>query len=200
VTSPTADQEPSRDRATAHYEADDPLTEQGLDSFGRWEFSASIGELLATRPEKTSLVVGINAPWGDGKTSVLNFIGGHLRDNHPNVLRIRYTPWLFQGADQVILSFFETLAETVGSIGSGRTGKRVAKKLRDIGISIGESVDIGGFGLSLSPSKLIKGLSEKSISETKDNVAKLLEKEPPACPGEWLVAVVGSTSDVNEER
>jgi predicted KAP-like P-loop ATPase len=77
-------------RREGFYETDGALTEQERDSFGRWEFSVAIADLLATRPDTTSMVVGVNAPRGAGKTTVLNFIDGHLEQCHPEVLRVRY--------------------------------------------------------------------------------------------------------------
>jgi hypothetical protein len=168
-------QRPKPTRSELLYEADGALTEEGDDDFGRWAFSVTVADLLARRSEKKSMVVGINAPWGDGKTTVLNYIDRYLEETHPEVLRIRYTPWLFQGSDQVILSFFETLAETVSAGDLGRNRLKVAASLRRVGTSIGSSLSFGAFGINFSPGDLIQGLSEKTIEETKEGVSDLLD-------------------------
>src|SRR5688500_440525 len=59
----------SASRRPAGYSADQPIRSKEEDRFNRWPFAYRIAETLAARSEPTSLVIGIYAPWGDGKTS-----------------------------------------------------------------------------------------------------------------------------------
>ena len=74
-SSPADSIEPSQAvRATADYASDQPITSAIDDRFGRWPFASRIAETLATRTDRSSVVIGMYGPWGDGKTSTLRLI------------------------------------------------------------------------------------------------------------------------------
>ena len=51
--------------------SDQAIKDTEADLFDRKHFSERIAQIIATRTEKESIVIGIHAPWGEGKTSVL---------------------------------------------------------------------------------------------------------------------------------
>ncbi len=62
-------------------EADQPIRTSKEDRFGRKQFAHRIAHVVATREDKSGIVVGIYAPWGEGKTSVLNMIEEELAND-----------------------------------------------------------------------------------------------------------------------
>ena len=62
------------DATKDQYTDDAPITNHSDDRFGRWPFAERIANVIATRSDPTSIVVGIYGPWGDGKTSVLTIM------------------------------------------------------------------------------------------------------------------------------
>jgi predicted KAP-like P-loop ATPase len=79
------------------------------DSFQRYGFAKRIAELIKSNTNEDSLVIGIYGRWGEGKTSVMNFISTELKKDKKNVL-VKFNPWMFNNEDQLLLSFFQELA------------------------------------------------------------------------------------------
>src|SRR5947209_176121 len=71
---------------TVSIESDQPIKTSYEDTFGRRQFADRIAEIISTRTDPSSLVVSVNAPWGDGKTSVLNMIEENLRESSTIIL------------------------------------------------------------------------------------------------------------------
>jgi predicted KAP-like P-loop ATPase len=55
--------------------ADKPLDSKDADKFNRYPFAKRIADTIKSRKESECLVIGIYGAWGEGKTTVLNFIG-----------------------------------------------------------------------------------------------------------------------------
>ena len=90
-------------------EADQPIQTSNQDRFGRKQFAQRIAQVVATRDDKSGIVVGIYAPWGEGKTSVLNMIKEELA-KQDQVLVITFNPWHFPNELQLLTSFFLDVA------------------------------------------------------------------------------------------
>lgn len=90
------DQQPTQPSEREPLEADRPIHTSDQDRFGRWEFSKRIAEVIIGRRDISSLVIGIYAPWGDGKTSVLNMIATELKSHKERIIVVRFNPWRFQ--------------------------------------------------------------------------------------------------------
>lgn len=89
---------------------DKPVSGVKNDLFRRSEFSMRIADLIINRQEKESVVYGINGAWGEGKTSVLNFITERLNDS-PNVVVINFNPWRYSDETKLLESYFATIAK-----------------------------------------------------------------------------------------
>ncbi len=118
-----APQQPSSsDRTIRSYEysADAPVKSSAGDRFQRWPFAQRIAQIIATRKDPESLVVGINGAWGEGKTTVFYFIEEELR-RHDNIVTFRFNPWRFPDESKLVRDFFHSLAAALEtSIVTGR--------------------------------------------------------------------------------
>src|ERR1700761_4554524 len=94
------------------YRTDAPISDPRLDVFDREPFARRIADTIGERNDPSSLVVGIYGPWGDGKTTVLNFIRGRLKD-YPSIICISFNPWRMEGEQALLQGFFATLAEVL---------------------------------------------------------------------------------------
>ena len=56
------------------YYSDSPVHSASQDKFSRWAFAERIAGVISERKEPSSITIGLYGPWGDRKTSVLNFI------------------------------------------------------------------------------------------------------------------------------
>lgn len=75
-----------------NYTADRPVKEAKEDRFQRYNFSKRIAETIINRKSKESIVFGLFGAWGEGKSSVLNFIDEELAKDD-TVIRINLNPW-----------------------------------------------------------------------------------------------------------
>jgi hypothetical protein len=86
--------------------ADGPIGSINEDLLGRASLVKLIAAEILQAPTEDGFVLSLMAPWGAGKTSVLNLIEGEL-GGRAEVLR--FDPWLFSGAEQLVTRFFAEL-------------------------------------------------------------------------------------------
>lgn len=87
--------------------ADAPISATGDDQLGRAALVKLITAEILEAPPEAGFVLSLMGPWGSGKTSVLNLVELELGDR-AEVLR--FDPWLFSGAEQLVTRFFSELA------------------------------------------------------------------------------------------
>lgn len=84
------------------------------DRFNRKPFAIRIAETIAGRTDAESLVIGMYGVWGEGKTTVLNYIRAELEENHPQkAIVVPFNPWRYGTEQELLHSFFETLADAL---------------------------------------------------------------------------------------
>src|SRR3954471_21916896 len=113
--------------AVGAVQADEPIDRQADDQLNRAGFARRVAEQILAGPPGRGFVVGIVAPWGSGKTSLLNLIVEEVEAKSDTVI-LRFDPWLFGRTDELVARFFHELASQF------RESK--ARKLRDIGNAI----------------------------------------------------------------
>lgn len=86
---------------------DAPVTERSEDFYDRWPIAKSISRIIETAPPQWSTRIGLFGSWGDGKTSVLNFLEQQQRDAK-NIV-IRYAPWGASTPDEIWRDFGKVL-------------------------------------------------------------------------------------------
>jgi predicted KAP-like P-loop ATPase len=94
------------------YSSDAPVQDPKDDRFDREPFARRIAETLVRRQDPASMVIAIYGAWGDGKTTVLNFIRDYLRKEQ-SVVCVNFNPWRLDGEDALLTGFFATLAEAL---------------------------------------------------------------------------------------
>jgi hypothetical protein len=92
---------------------DRPLADPTHDSFQRAAFAQRIAETLVARASPDSIVVGLYGKWGEGKSTVLNFIRRSLSEAADKVAVLNFNPWRFPDEAQLLLSFFGELAQII---------------------------------------------------------------------------------------
>ena len=94
------------------YSSDSPVNLESEDRFSRWKFAERIAEIISERKDPSSITIGLYGPWGDGKTSVLNFIEESINKKDKSIA-IRFNPWLFGNVESLLLGFFDVLADAL---------------------------------------------------------------------------------------
>ena len=77
---------------------------------------------------REGMVVGLEGPWGSGKSTFIEFVAKSLAKRSDDPMLIRFNPWWFNGTEDLRIQFF---AELRGSL--DRAGGRKEKLARLIG-------------------------------------------------------------------
>lgn len=153
---------------------DKPASTKFEDRFQRYEFAKRIAAIAATAKTDKSLIIGLYGKWGEGKTSVMNFIQQELPKD---TIIVNFNPWLFSDEQHLLKSFFSTLATSIGTeIKSGK--EKVGEILADYGDAIGDFTEyIPKVGSKFKwLGKLGKKLSAVSVEVLKNRVDAMIRK------------------------
>lgn len=91
---------------------DGPVEQPEHDDFQRAGFAQRIAQTLSSRTEASSIVLGLYGKWGEGKSTVLNFIRRTLAADE-NIIVVSFNPWRFPDEAQLLHSFFTQLAQQI---------------------------------------------------------------------------------------
>jgi hypothetical protein len=94
------------------YAADVPLSDRRRDRFQRWPFAQRIAQTIRARRDPGSLVIGIYGAWGDGKSTLLNFIEEELKDDQGTII-VWFNPWRYRDEETMLRNFYENLADSL---------------------------------------------------------------------------------------
>ena len=118
--------------------ADEPIRSSEDDRLSRGPLVDMIARHILSMDGSESVVIALNAPWGAGKSSLLNLLEDQLTNNgnsdNPGTngpIVVRFNPWHFGNVDQLVQMFFAELSRGIGT--SGKNKKQIAKLLMTIG-------------------------------------------------------------------
>lgn len=94
---------------------DAPVADRADDLYDRWPIATAISRVIAASPAPWSTRVGLYGRWGEGKTSVLNFLEAQQREAGHIV--IRYNPWGAASEEEVWRGFGGRLIEALHAHG-----------------------------------------------------------------------------------
>lgn len=93
--------------------SDSPLKDIGQDRFGRKPIVDlvvdSINRMVST--DHPCAVYGIYGKWGEGKTSLMNFIKNKLlaQEKDDGINLVEFNPWLVNNDEALLREFFKTI-------------------------------------------------------------------------------------------
>src|SRR5712692_1786296 len=87
---------------------DRPISELAEDFLDRDAFAQNIADLILHAPPQGSLRIGVYGGWGEGKTSVLKLIHGHLCD--AGHVCVWLTPWISSNREEVVEQLVRAIA------------------------------------------------------------------------------------------
>ncbi|MET4727681.1 putative KAP-like P-loop ATPase [Lysobacter enzymogenes] len=175
---PAAENTSMPDEST--YSTDRPIRSASGDRFARAPFSRHIAETIVARRDQSSLVLGLYAPWGDGKTSVLHMIEERLA-SEANVVLVRFNPWHFTSEEQLIKGFFGTLAAAIQR-NLATTGEKIGDAMKKYGVVLsfasapaGQAAKSIGEALATTSLETLKTRIERGLSESGKKVVVLID-------------------------
>ncbi|WP_252720805.1 KAP family P-loop NTPase fold protein, partial [Acinetobacter radioresistens] len=161
------------------YSSDSPVHVVEEDKFSRWQFSKRIADVIANRNDPSSIVIGLYGAWGNGKTSVLNFIENALSNNE-DVITIKFNPWRFGTEEELLKSFFFDVANAIDTqlVTNGDKVKGAVKAIAPAITGLFGSSEVGqaisGFIPTVELEKL-KERIESALETTKKRVLILID-------------------------
>ena len=82
---------------------DQPIVTVKDDEFRRLDFVKNLTQTLLNNDASHGLVIGLDAPWGYGKTSLKNMVVEQLRDDaDSNVTVVEFDPWMYSDTGDVV--------------------------------------------------------------------------------------------------
>ena len=148
--------------------SDRPISAKEEDQFQRYGFAKRIADTIESRKNQSCIVVGLYGAWGEGKTSMINFIENELSEKE-DIICIKFNAWRYGDENSLLIQFYQKLAESIESklktqaeiIGDflGKYGKIASMNIPGIG-NIGGSIENIG-----------KAIGETSIETLKERIS-----------------------------
>ncbi|HET6256677.1 MAG TPA: KAP family NTPase [Puia sp.] len=155
---------------------DAPVNIKSEDHFQRYEFSRRIATLINGANFSRSLVIGIYGKWGEGKSSVLNFVSLEISTNS---IQIKFNPWYFQDDKQLVKSFFENIASALGKKLASKKDQILqvfADYSESVGAIAGKFMPNGLSALLGAGKKLALTFKKDSLDYYKNRVQELIDE------------------------
>ena len=149
---------------------DQPIGTVKDDKFSRSGFVKSLAQALLNNDASHGLIVGFDAPWGYGKTSLKNMVVEQLgKDTDPNVTVVEFEPWMYSDTGDVVSALFRTIAQSLSGFGVGIT----ALEVRHV-FSVISDFFAGLFG-AITPPDATVAMTSKVLSQGFKSLSKILE-------------------------
>ena len=143
--------------SSAYLEDDRPIEHRQDDRLDRKAFAESVAQRIRNVPAEAGFTVAVTGEWGSGKTSVINMVAETLECDSSGTTILRFNPWLFGGAGELVARFFQEL--------SAQLGQNKTQKLQDVAKLLAK------FGKALAPlipvpgATLVADLAEEVVDD-----------------------------------
>ncbi|GAB3352213.1 KAP family P-loop NTPase fold protein [Lysobacter tyrosinilyticus] len=159
---------------------DAPVFYKSDDQYNRWPVATAISRAIQSSPLAWSTRIGLYGQWGEGKTSVLNFLAKQQAEAG-NVV-IRYTSWGASSDDEVWRGFSKALRDGLRrartSIGRSASFAYLARRYAPILASAvkagGKAVNLKAPGVSIG-TDFASELIQKHLKVTKKDVTAMAD-------------------------
>jgi predicted KAP-like P-loop ATPase len=152
---------------------DQPIEVPNEDRFGVDPFARALATSVRKMRAPQGAVIGLNGPWGSGKSSAVNLCKHHLTEavNANELVIIDFACWWFRGEDALALAFFRELYAGLGPSLSDKVKKKLPKlgaRLLRAGALVGKVAEAAGAviagGIAEKGMEWLAGLIEQDES------------------------------------
>lgn len=92
---------------------DTHITKGKDDDLGRDHLAGFVANYILNTTSEGSFAIGINAKWGDGKTSFQQMVAEHIKEKDKNAITINFNPWKSIDEKKIIQDFFESYGDAI---------------------------------------------------------------------------------------
>jgi predicted KAP-like P-loop ATPase len=151
---------------------DEPILSHRQDALGRKGFAEHLGKALINIADGPGIVVGLNGPWGSGKSSLKNMVLEYIGISNAPVEVLEFNPWQYESSDQLTQEFFSELAvATTAHVADEAESRERRAKLWKYGSRVAK---VGAVGISAFLP--VVGLAlEKGMKELINDLGKVME-------------------------
>ena len=164
---------------------DEPIRTIERDLLSRDQLVEALARQIEATDTHQPIVIGLNAPWGTGKSSFLYLVSARLESgprepdqhsgddrsqSHPII--INFNPWLYGNVEQLIRIFFAQLATKIGAE-SGKS--KLGKLLKEFGPLIASLCPVAPPGTATLTESIGGLLDKKGIPDRKQDIDEQLE-------------------------
>ncbi len=156
---------------------DSPVQSEDEDKLRRLPLAKKVASMFLGFKDDESFVVGIEGPWGSGKTSFVNLILKELKKS-PEILVVKFNPWNFTGQNELIEDFFTSLAAALKKTGSEDSNIKKIRRYAGKLMRKSEVVfnpEISAFGFSIKPGELYKFGGDKTLDDERGEIDAILK-------------------------
>ncbi|AIL32367.1 KAP family P-loop NTPase fold protein [Basilea psittacipulmonis] len=90
------------------------LNPKGLDdNSSHWKYAVRIANVISERSDSKGVVVALNGGWGNGKTTILNYIDKLICEKNDHVIRVHFNAWVYGTEEELMRTFFEKSAQHI---------------------------------------------------------------------------------------
>ncbi len=95
-----------------NFHVDRPMSIESEDRFQRYNFARQIAKAIVQKESTEGIVIGIYGTWGEGKTTVINFINSELSKNK-EIVCVKFNPWRYSDESTLLLNFFDKISKSL---------------------------------------------------------------------------------------
>jgi predicted KAP-like P-loop ATPase len=186
-----------------------PRTHLDHDELGRKGFVRSVWRALRNHDASEAIVVSVQAPWGDGKTTLKEMVVNleETEGKGEKLLFVHFNPWEWAAQNQVATAFFGELAKQIEEcIGKG-LGKRfteaLGKTVRSLPHLFG-LLESGSKGVALAtapinPPLALGAVATAGIAKEGKDLAEKVAKHHTALSAEDTPSVQSTKTKVRKQ-
>jgi predicted KAP-like P-loop ATPase len=137
---------------TNSYFNDAPILTPDDDHFGIDRFAQTLAKSLRDIKSPVGTTIAINGQWGSGKSSAVNLIRHHLKEDveRKQIELIDFKCWWFRGEEALTLAFLQSLNATLTKNLSSKANElipRIGKTLLQAGPIVGPAINLATGGV-----------------------------------------------------
>ncbi|MDE2981499.1 MAG: P-loop NTPase fold protein [Gemmatimonadota bacterium] len=176
---------PDRPLSIESLRDDEPIRKTQKDLLSRDQLVEALARQIEATDTHQPIVIGLNAPWGTGKSSFLHLLSGRLESGSKRPdettphdssrlqpIIVNFNPWLYGNVEQLIRMFFAQLAD---KIGANAGNSNIGKLLKEFGPLIASLCPVVPPGTAALTKAIGNQLSKQSISDRKEAIDRKLE-------------------------
>jgi|GEM_PF-4875463 len=168
---------------TLYLQSDKKIIAPEEDTLGYKTFSDNFAKSIVQYSSKDSMVFGLEAEWGSGKSTILGWMKNYIQEHDKDIIVVEFNPWVFSSHTDLIDIFLAEVSQSLeGDLGKKFTAFKVAYHKLDQYLSVKNLLKISA-ECYIPGSSLIVSILEKlklkkptkSVIQQKEEVNKALK-------------------------